>query len=105
MSAPARADQPSDIGDRIDVTDDRGQRLGWVDPLSGERTLLVAECRDVFDEVVDFWLTAAGLDPGHSPKCDEPPDLPVPQSMHVTEVRFPDPPTVRTLVVPLVRAD
>ncbi|MDH4159425.1 MAG: hypothetical protein OEV62_04150, partial [Actinomycetota bacterium] len=54
-----------DVGreDRIDVTDDAGRRLGWVDPITGSRTLVQAGRGDVFDEVVDFWLTAAGLAP------------------------------------------
>jgi hypothetical protein len=87
--------------DRIDVTDNEGARLGWVDPVTGSRTLMRADRADVFDEVVDFWLTAAGLAPP-APARDEPNPEPVRLGATVTEVRYPDPVTTRTLVIPLL---
>lgn len=102
MGSQAWAEPPTGVGDRIDVTDDDGRRLGWVDPGSGARTLLVPDRRDVFDDVVDFWLTAAGLtSPDESTAGEQAVPAPPPR-MHVTETRFPDANLVRTLMVPLV---
>jgi hypothetical protein len=100
MGSQAWAEPPGGFGDRIDVTDGTGQRLGWVDPHSGARQLLVPDCRDVFDDVVDFWLTAAGLAPDAGE--DASPTPAPPEQMRVTETRFGDSQTVRTLVIPLV---
>ena len=86
---------------RIDVTDSCGERLGWVDPETGSRTLVQHDRADVFDEVVDFWLTAAGLAP---PTTADPAEWgPGALGATVTEVRYPDPVTTRTLVIPLLR--
>ena len=52
--------------DRIDVTDDQGRRIGWVDPRTGARTLLAADRAAEFDEMVDFWLFAAPTHQGHT---------------------------------------
>jgi hypothetical protein len=107
MTAQAWAE---DVGreDRIDVTDDAGQQLGWVDPITGSRTLVQPDRGDVFDEVVDFWLVAAGLAPETEPRrTTEPEAEPLAWTVpgRVTEVRYPDPETIRTLVIPLIRAD
>lgn len=93
-----------DVGreDRIDVTDNCGERLGWVDPATGSRTLVQQDRADVFDEVVDFWLTAAGLAPPRA-ASDESAWESGPLGATVTEIRYPDPVTTRTLVIPLVR--
>ena len=101
MGSQEWAEPSTGFGDRIDVTDDDGRRLGWVDPGSGARTVLVPDRRDVFDDVVDFWLTAAGLSP-QDDGAPEAPALPAPPTrVHVTETRFPDAHLVRTLMIPL----
>lgn len=93
-TAPEAWAAPDDTsGGRIDVTDDEGRRLGWLDAVSGARTLLVPESRDVFDEVVDFWLSAAGLAPTDAPAA--------PPTGSRGRRRM-DAPTVRTLVIPLL---
>lgn len=102
MGSQAWAEPSTGLGDRIDVTDDEGRRLGWVDPGSGTRTLLVPDLRDVFDDVVDFWLTAAGLSSPAEATAGEPAVPAPPPRMHVTETRFPDAHVVRTLMMPLV---
>jgi len=93
-TAPHAWNAPDDRADaRIDVTDDEGNRLGYLDAATGARTLLAPESRDVFDEVVDFWLTAAGLAPAEP--VAEPP-------AHRGSSKRRDAPTRRTLVIPLL---
>ncbi|HVQ89286.1 MAG TPA: hypothetical protein VMT88_14005 [Actinomycetes bacterium] len=90
--------------DRIDVTDDQGRRIGWVDPRTGARTLLEADRAAEFDEMVDFWLFAAGLSdtPGvESDGLRKESEAGAPLRMHITEVRYPDPEVVRSLMIPL----
>ena len=85
----------SAVADRIDILDESGRSIGWVDPLTGIRNLLDPRQRREFNEMVDFWMTTAGVD-----EPDSPPDAPT-ERMSVTEIRFPDPPVVRSLVIPL----
>lgn len=87
--------------DRINVFDEVGSTIGWVDPLSGERTLLVPGRRADFEETVDFWLSAAGL-AGGSASCGEYSSVAKRRRTSVTEVRYPDPDVVRSLLIPLV---
>lgn len=98
-TAPAWACEPWGAGDRIDVTDDEGRVLGYLDPATGVRTLIAPGCRDVFDDVVDFWLTAAGL---AADGAAGPEPVAQPSRTRVTETRFPDSRVVRTLVIPLL---
>jgi hypothetical protein len=88
--------------DRIDVTDEQGRRIGWVDPRTGVRNLLVPDRAADFDEMVDFWLVAAGLSEGTEDGATEPGTSLGIHRMHVTEVRYPDPEVVRSLLIPLV---
>ena len=61
----ARRDNPrsakAQVGDRIDVSDANGNRIGWVNPQTGVRNLLVPELKAEFDQMIDYWLAAAGL--------------------------------------------
>ena len=91
------------LHDRIDVTDDYGVRIGWVDPRTGTRTLLAHNRSAEFDSMVDFWMVAAGLSGvetadtfGASPGATD-----VRQSMHVIEVRYLDREVIRSLLIPL----
>jgi len=103
-------------GDRIDVTDSAGVRIGWVDPRTGVRNLLAPGRRAEFDQMIDYWLSAAGLDApeslnaiGADPKtADSAAEQPMPansiepdQAMHIREVRYPDAEVVRSLLIPL----
>jgi hypothetical protein len=83
------------VADRIDVLDDRGRAIGWVDPRSGVRNLIDEEQATAFDEMVDFWLSTSGVESPHS-GADTPTG-----HMTVQEVRFPDPPVIRSLLIPL----
>ena len=87
--------------DRIDVTDEQGRRIGWVDPRTGVRNLLVSDRAAEFEEMVDFWLVAAGLSEGTDDGTTEPGASLGIHRMHVTEVRYPDPEVVRSLLIPL----
>jgi len=105
MTVGAVLGAPSDhsvVGtDRIDVMDEHGVRIGWVDPRTGVRNLLAPDRAADFDEMIDFWLAAAGLSDlaGLSPTAVAPEG---PLNMQVTEVRFPDPEVIRSLVIPLL---
>lgn len=81
--------------DRIEVRDEHGRAIGWVDPRSGTRNLLDQAHAADFDEMVDFWLTTSGV---ASPRASA--DAPA-AGMTVQEVRFPDPPVTRSLLIPL----
>jgi hypothetical protein len=81
--------------DRIDILDEAGRSIGWVDPRSGARNLIDPGHAKEFAEMVDFWMTTAGVD-GPDEKGDAPTDR-----MSVSEVRFPDPPVIRSLLIPL----
>ena len=85
----------SAAADRIDILDELGRSIGWVDPLTGIRNLTDPVHAREFDEMVDFWMTTAGV--------DEPDSEPTSAAEHmsVSEVRYPDPPVIRTLVIPL----
>ena len=87
--------------DRIDVTDEQGRRIGWVDPRTGVRNLLVPGRAADFDEMVDFWLVAAGLSEAADEAATELGTSMESHQMHVTEVRYPDPEVVRSLLIPL----
>jgi hypothetical protein len=97
--------------DRIDVTDEQGRRIGWVDPRTGVRNLLVPDRAAEFDEMVDFWLVAAGLSEAADEAATELGTSELGTSelgtsmgshrMQVTEVRYPDPEVVRSLLIPL----
>jgi hypothetical protein len=90
-----REESMSAAADRIDILDERGRSIGWVDPRTGVRNLTDPIHAREFDEMVDFWMTTAGVDD---------PDLePTAATGHmsVSEVRFPDPPVVRSLLIPL----
>lgn len=83
------------VADRIDVLDDRGRAIGWVDPRSGVRNLIDEDQATAFDEMVDFWLSTSGVESPHS-------GTGTPTGhMTVQEVRFPDPPVIRSLLIPL----
>jgi hypothetical protein len=86
--------------DRIDVLDQQGTRIGWMDPTTGERSLVDPSRGAEFNDTVDFWLAAAGLaaETGATPDS-----LVNPHQMHVREVRYPDPEVTRSLVIPLLR--
>ena len=85
----------SAAADRIDILDESGRSIGWVDPRTGVRNLIdPVHARD-FDQMVDFWMTTAGVD---DPDSD--PTAPT-ERMTVSEVRYPDPPVIRSLVIPL----
>ncbi len=85
----------SAAADRIDILDELGRSIGWVDPLTGIRNLTDPVHAREFDEMVDFWMTTAGV--------EEPDSEPTSAAGHmsVSEVRYPDPPVIRTLVIPL----
>jgi hypothetical protein len=98
-SAPLHGVLPG--SDRIDVLDESGVLIGWVDPATGLRNLLAADRAADFDEMIDFWLAAAGL----SDRQDaDSPASPAegPARMQVSEIRYPDPEVVRSLVIPLL---
>jgi len=81
--------------DRIDILDESGRSIGWVDPATGIRNLLDPGHKREFDEMVDFWMTTAGVEePELAPTT-------LTERMSVNEVRFPDPPVIRSLLVPL----
>lgn len=89
--------------DRIDITDDEGVAIGWVDPRTGTRHLVALDRSNDFDSIVDFWMSAAGLDASQS----RPDPLAAAASnthtwMRVSEVRYPDREMVRSLVIPLL---
>ncbi len=84
--------------DRIDILDERGRSIGWVDPRTGVRNLTDPRHAREFDEMVDFWLTTAGVE-----DADAPPTADT-EHWSVTEVRFPDPPVIRSLLIPLRHA-
>ena len=52
----------SAAADRIDILDEAGRSIGWVDPRSGARNLSDPGHAKEFDEMVDFWMTTAGVD-------------------------------------------
>jgi hypothetical protein len=81
--------------DRIDILDEAGRSIGWVDPRSGARNLIDPSHAREFDEMVDFWMSTAGVDGPHDGN-GAPTDR-----MSITEIRFPDPPVVRSLLIPL----
>lgn len=83
------------VADRIDVLDERGRAIGWVDPRSGVRNLIDEDHAAAFDEMVDFWLSTSGV---ASP--DSATDTPT-GHMTVQEIRYPDPPVIRSLLIPL----
>jgi len=87
--------------DRINVLDEAGSTIGWVDPHSGARTLLVPGRGDDFDETVDSWLRAAGLtwDVNEGASAGGTSSR---HGMSVVEVRYPDPEVVRSLLIPMV---
>jgi hypothetical protein len=85
----------SAAADRIDILDEAGRSIGWVDPRSGARNLLDPSHAREFDEMVDFWMSTAGVD-GPDDGSAAPTDR-----MSVTEIRFPDPPVIRSLLIPL----
>ena len=87
--------------DRIDVTDEQGRRIGWVDPRTGARNLLVSDRAAEFEEMVDFWLVAAGLSEAADEAATELGTSMGSHRMHVSEVRYPDPEVVRSLLIPL----
>jgi hypothetical protein len=84
----------SAVADRIDILDESGQSIGWVDPRSGARNLTDPLHAREFEEMVDFWLSAAGVEDVGTFEAPT-------SKMRVNEVRFPDPPVVRSLVIPL----
>lgn len=85
--------------DRIDVIGEDGVRIGWLDPHTGVRTLLFPGRSADFDEMVEFWLNAAGLHdqdqqggvPGQHPP------------LGVNEIRYPDADVVRSLLIPVLQ--
>lgn len=85
----------SAAADRIDILDEAGRSIGWVDPRSGARNLSDPDHAKEFAEMVDFWLTTAGVD-GPDDGTGAPTDR-----WSVAEVRFPDPPVTRSLLIPL----
>ena len=85
----------SAAADRIDILDEAGRSIGWVDPRSGARNLSDPVHAKEFAEMVDFWLTTAGVD-GPNGDVEAPTDR-----WSVAEVRFPDPPVIRSLLIPL----
>jgi hypothetical protein len=85
----------SAAADRIDIVDESGRSIGWVDPTTGIRNLLDPQQQREFNEMVDFWMTTAGVnDPDSTPSAPT-------ERMSVTEVRYPDPPVIRSLLMPL----
>ena len=85
----------SAAADRIDILDERGRSIGWVDPSTGMRNLTDPVHAREFEEMVDFWMTTAGVDePDSEPTAAA-------KRMSVSEVRYPDPPVIRTLLIPL----
>ena len=85
----------SAAADRIDILNEAGRSIGWVDPRSGARNLLDPNHAREFDEMVDFWLSTSGVESPHSGT-----DTPT-GHMTVQEVRYPDPPVIRSLLIPL----
>jgi hypothetical protein len=85
----------SAAADRIDILDEGGRSIGWVDPRSGARNLTDPSHAREFDEMVDFWMTTAGVE--EPPESREAPA----GRMTVNEVRFPDRPVIRSLLIPL----
>lgn len=81
--------------DRIDILDEAGRSIGWVDPRSGARNLIDPVHAKEFAEMVDFWMSTAGMD-GPDDDGAAPTDR-----MSVSEVRFPDPLVIRSLLIPL----
>lgn len=81
--------------DRIDILNEQGRSIGWVDPRTGVRNLTDPIHAKDFDDMVDFWMTTAGVDePDSDPTAAT-------ERMSVNEVRFPDPPVIRSLLIPL----
>lgn len=85
--------------DRIDVMDESGVRIGSIDPRTGARNLLLPDRADEFEEMVGYWLRAAGLS---NPTPDEVP-AETDSRLKVNEVRYPDADVFRSLVIPLVQ--
>lgn len=84
--------------DRIDVMDEAGIRIGSIDPRTGARNLLLPERAAEFDEMVEYWLSAAGLSsPAEGDKPVETRSL-----LKVNEVRYPDADVIRSLLIPLI---
>jgi hypothetical protein len=83
------------VADRIDVLDERGRPIGWVDPRSGVRNLIDEDHAAAFDVMVDFWLSASGVGSPHS--TSRTPN----GHMTVKEIRHPDRPVIRSLLIPL----
>ena len=69
-----------------------------MDPRTGVRNLLAPGRRAEFDQMIDYWLAAAGLS---APDDSDP--TPVERPMHIREVRYPDAEVVRSLLIPLRR--
>jgi len=101
VGAPTNAAlDPGPFGtDRIDVMDETGVRIGSIDPRTGARNLLLPERADEFEEMVGYWLRAAGLS---SPSINEAP-AETKSLLKVNEVRYPDADVIRSLLIPLVR--
>lgn len=85
----------SAAADRIDILDEAGRSIGWVDPRSGARNLIDPGQAKEFAEMVDFWMSTAGVGDPHDD------DSAPTDRMSVNEVRFPDPPVIRSLLIPL----
>ena len=113
VAVPQR--HPEARAERIDVTDETGAPIGWVDTRTGVRNLLAPDRADDFDAMVDFWLTAAGLvDPAGVDGAHEAVGPPADAAssvaassiaagkLRVTEVRYPDPEVIRSLLIPLL---
>jgi hypothetical protein len=81
--------------DRIDILDQRGRSIGWVDPRTGIRNLTDPRHAREFDEMVDFWMATAGVEEPEVPPTS------TTDQLSVKEIRFPDPPVVRSLLIPL----
>lgn len=87
--------------DRIDVIDEAGIRIGSIDPRTGARNLLLPERAAEFEEMVRYWLTAAGLTSG----ADDTVAQVVQPTLKVNEVRYPDAHIIRSLLIPLIPLD
>jgi hypothetical protein len=59
------------------------------------RNLIDEDQATAFDEMVDFWLSTSGVE-SPDPATDAPTG-----HMTVQEIRFPDPPVIRSLLIPL----
>ena len=81
--------------DRIDILDEDGRSIGWVDPATGIRNLTDPGHAREFNEMVDFWMSTAGVDDAEAAPTT------TAERMTVTEVRYPDPPVIRSLLIPL----